>query len=50
MSISAGGLMSSDEPQNLQNLWAEDLFANLYSERFSDPWDTIVAKRGWRTD
>ena len=44
-----GGSMNKDEPQSLQNLWADDLFPNLYSERLSEPWDMTVADRGWWT-
>lgn len=42
--------MNNDEPQSLQNLWADDLFPNLYSERLSEPWDMRVADRGWWTE
>ena len=42
--------MNNDEPQSLQNMWADDLFPNLYSERLSEPWDMTVADRGWWTD
>lgn len=42
--------MNNDEPQSLQNLWAADLFPNLYSERLSEPWDMTVADRGWWTE
>lgn len=42
--------MNNDEPQSLQNLWAEDLFPNRYSERHSEPWDMTVADRGWWTE
>ena len=45
-----GGSTNNDEPQSLQNLWAADLFPNLYSERLSEPWDMTVALRGWWTE
>ena len=41
--------MNNDEPQSLQNLCADDLFPNLYSDRHSEPWEITVADRGWWT-
>jgi hypothetical protein len=37
--------MKRENPQSMQNLWADDLFPNLYAERLSDPCDMIVAER-----
>lgn len=38
--------MNKDEPQSLQNLWADDFCPNLYSVRLSVPREIEIADRG----